>query len=150
MFKTETEKDGKDTTERQKIIRLCTEKIFFKSKLSKLWLTQTFKKHKWNSPPPLGYLLGMLPLLTYFIPSNFNHKMGLAGFQKCFSTVQNLFLETGISLPQIWVCTSRHSVMQYLFKWNSSNTFWKRGTVQWCHSVGQHLRESAQERSSFF
>lgn len=125
----------KDT--REKIMTLHKENIFFlcKDRLSKLWLIRIF--FRMQMKPLFGYLLGTLPMLTYFILSNVNHKMGLAAFQKCFSTVQNLFLETGISWPQIWVCKSRHSVMQYLFKWNSSNIFWKRGDIQWCHSVGQ-------------
>lgn len=137
MLKAEIEryKGENNNTAQENIFFLC------KDRLSKLWLIRIF--FRMQMKPLFGYLLGTLAMLTYFIVSNVNHKMGLAAFQKCFSTVQNLFLETGISWLQIWVCKSRHSVMQYLFKWNSSNIFWKRGDIQWCHSVGQRLRESA-------
>jgi hypothetical protein len=47
------------------------------------------KKSKSNSLSK--HLLGKTPLLTYFIPNNFNHEMELAVFQKCFSTAQKPF-----------------------------------------------------------
>lgn len=70
------------------MIRLHIENIFAETD----YLNHDSLKYKTLISNSLSkYLLGISPLLTCVLPENFNHKMGLAVFQKCFSTAQKPF-----------------------------------------------------------
>lgn len=74
----------KYSMEKQKMITL--QKADYLKHDTFKYINKTSKSNSFSK-----YLLGNSPILTCFIPKNFNHKMGMAVFQKCFSTVQKPF-----------------------------------------------------------